>query len=342
MQDMCRGRRCAWLTSLAVVVTTALPALAQDGFRGPTQDGVRQNDPQTYRRQGPSLSESTAILESAVRTMYMRIEPGNDTSPNELLVYADLRALRLYTGALEVAGWSLEQSQADFYRYQTAGAYRNGYSRVQDQKAEMALARYRAYRESCRTLLYRVRTTAVSVEHQVAVCAPEVAHEWRDQVLPALRDLISSTEPMFEEQIVYSGYGVPGGKTVAVGKVQLTSNGVPEGACDVSRNLTYKPYNGEGRGMGRYVEVRAYGGAVHVTAVRFRSHERAVGAFDTSVIREVSVDQIAEPGRPLYIPANRGRTVDLSDLEIVWDSHERNRRSYATVELVEANPNDRN
>ena len=88
---------------------------AQDGFRGPTQpDAARRNEPHTHRRQGPSLSESTAILEAAVRTMYMRIEPGNDTSPNELLVYADLRALRLYTGALEVAGWSLEQSQAAF------------------------------------------------------------------------------------------------------------------------------------------------------------------------------------------------------------------------------------
>lgn len=347
MQLFTRGRRCAWLAGLAVVFT-ALPVLAQDNFRGPVNDpnnrnDPNRNDPQTYRRpQGPSLSESTAILEAAVRAMYMRIEPGNDTSPNELLVYADLRALRLYTGALEVAGWSLEQSQTDFYKHQAAGAYRNGYSKIQDHNAETCLARYRAYRESCRTLLYRVRTTSVSVEHQVTVCAPEVAREWREQVLPALRDLINATEPMFEEQIVYTGYVAPGGKTVQAGKVQLTSTGIPEGAAEVNRNRTYKPYNGEGRGMGRYIEVRAYGGGVQVASVRFRSHERAAGAFDTSVLREVAVDQIAEPGRPLYIPANRGRTVDMSDLEIVWDNADRNRRCYATVELVEANPNDRN
>src|SRR5436190_15148898 len=56
------------------------------------------------RHEVPELSEATALLESSVRAMYQNIEPGSDTSPNELLAYADLRALRLYTSALEVAG----------------------------------------------------------------------------------------------------------------------------------------------------------------------------------------------------------------------------------------------
>lgn len=319
--------------SLAVagaLFALALPALAQESYA-----------PHDYRGRPPVLSEATAILEAAVRNMYTNIEPGSDSSPNELLAYADLRSLRLYTGALEVAGWSLEQAVNDFHRYQRSGAYRNGYGKITDPRAEIALERYRAYRETTRTLLFRVRTTAVAVEHQVGICGPEVSREWRSDVLPALRDVIAATEPMFEEQLVYQRYGVPG-KTVASNKVVQTSNsGIPQDAVEVSRRTAYKPYNGEGRGTGKYFEIRAFGGPVRVTAVRFRCHENSFGSIETSNFREVTANQIAEPGRPIYVACNRGRACDLSELEVEWEATDRNRRSYAIIELVENNGTDR-
>ena len=120
------------------------------------------------RHDVPELSEATALLESSVRAMYQNIEPGSDTSPNELLAYADLRALRLYTSALEVAGWSLEQSASEYQKHLKNGAYVAARGRISDPQAEIALERFRAYREATRTLLFRVRTTAVAVEHQVS------------------------------------------------------------------------------------------------------------------------------------------------------------------------------
>jgi len=106
---------------------------------------------------------------------------------------------------------------------------------------------------------------------------------------------------------------------------------------EVTRRANHKPYNGEGRGMGRYFEIRSFGGPIRVNTVRFRSHENSFGSIETSTFREVTVDQIAEPGRPIYIACNRGRTVDLSELEVEWEATDRNRRSYAIIELVENN-----
>lgn len=327
--------------ALVAVSSMAVRGLAQDGFRAATrEDRVRDGH---YHPHGtsPSLSEATALLEAAVRTMYKNIEPGtDDASPNELLAYADLRALRLYTGALEVAGWSLEHAAADYQRFQTSGAYRGGYRSVTDQQAVAAWEKYRSYRETARTLLYRVRETAVSVEHQVSFCDPSVSREWRQVVLPVLRDTIAATEPMFEEQFAYQSYGIPGQTVSRI--VQGPGNGIPAGAVEVNKTPTYQPYNGQGRGQGRYFEVRAFGGPIRVVAIRFRSQENAFGLLGTSGVREVRVDQVVEPGRPLFVPGNRRRWVDVSDLEVDWESADRGRRVYGTIDLVESSPEDQN
>ena len=288
-----------------LMIAAGNAAFAQDLFRT-----VSTTSPTDLRHDVPRLSEATAVLESVVRDMYKNIEPGRDSTPNELLAYADLRALRLYTGALEVAGWSLEQAVQDYNRYQRNGAYRNGYGSVTDRQAMDALEKYRAYRETTRTLLYRVRTTAVSVEHQVGFCDPTVARDWRVNVLPALRDTIAATDPLFEETFVYQNYGMPG--QVRSTNVSTNNNGVPEGAVDVRQNPRWAPYNRQGRGQGRYFVVRAFGGPVHIKAIRFRSHENAFGLVGTSVTREIAVDQDVDPGQPLYIACNRRRWVDLA------------------------------
>lgn len=331
MRTFVRGSWLNWGLGLVVAAAFAAPVAAQDGFR--------RSDPRD-RGRIPSLSEATAILEAAVRNLYTTITPGNDTSPNELLAYADLRVLRLYTGALEVAGWSLEQSQSDYQRYNDSGAYRGGRTRISDQNALFVHERYHAYRETVRNLLLRVRTTAVSVEHQVSFCDPEIAREWRSEVLPALRDTIAATEPLFEEEIAYQRYGIPG-QTAATRVIPAAGSGVPRDAVDVAKNPTYQPYDGQGRGQGRYFEVRTYGGAVNVRAIRFRNHENAFGVLGTSATKEITVDQVAEPGQPLYIPCNRNRWADISNLEVDWENAERGRRAFATIELVESAPDNR-
>jgi hypothetical protein len=326
-------RALGWALGL-VVATCATPAMAQnDLFRT-----VSNTNTQSWN-DVPRLSEATAILEAVVRDMYKNIEPGRDSSPNELLAYADLRALRLYTGALEVAGWSLEQAMQDYQRYEKAGAYRNGWTRITDPRAQETMERYRAYRETTRTLLYRVRTTAVSVEHQVGFCDPAVAREWRAQVLPALRDTISATEPMFFEQYAFQSYGLPG---QVARPVNTANGGIPEGAVDVSQNPTHSPYNKQGRGQGRYFVIRTFGGNVRIHAIRYRSHENAFGLVGTSTVRELSVEQDAAPGSPLYVACNRGRWADISELEVDWEVVGGNRRTSALIELVDASPNDPN
>ncbi|MBI5757662.1 MAG: hypothetical protein HZA46_03995 [Planctomycetales bacterium] len=330
-------RRCL-STVLGLSLIAASSLLAQDGFRARTSD-YRPTTPSV-----PTLSEATAILEAAVRTMYKNIEPGKDTSPNELLAYADLRALRLYTGALEVSGWSFEQASTDYQDLIRRGGYRAGRGQLEPQAIALQ-EKFRAYRETVRTLLYRVRSTAVAVEHQVSFCDIQVIQEWQQDVLPALRDTIAATEPMLQEELAFfndrtPGYRIPGQTTSKI--VPTSGTGVPEGAVDVAKNPTFKPYAGQGRGQGRYFEIRAFGGPVRVVAVRFRSHENALGAFANTVEREVAVDDIATPGQPLYIPCNRKRMVDISDLEIDWDAQEGARRTFAIIELVESNPGDRN
>ena len=182
-----------WLAPLLFVFALPSMVLAQGGY-APRE---------TRRPEPPSLSESTALLESAVRNLYKSIEPGNDqSSPNELLAYADLRSLRLYTGALEVAGWSLEKVWDDYQNYLDRGVYRDR-SRLTDRNALAAYERYQAARETVRTLLQRVRSTAILAEHQLSFCDPQVAIEWRQEVLPTLRDCIAATDPIFEEEVVY-------------------------------------------------------------------------------------------------------------------------------------------
>lgn len=326
------SRWLTWGLGLVVAANLAASAVAQDGFRStPSRD--------SRSRGVPNLSEATAILEAAVRNLYTTITPGNDTSPNELLAYADLRVLRLYTGALEMAGWSLEQAMNDYNRYLDAGAYRGGRSRISDQNALIAHDRYHAYRETVRSLLLRVRTTAVSVEHQVSFCDPQLSREWRSEVLPALRDTIAATEPLFEEEYAYQRYGIPGQTATRV--IPTAGGGVPRDAADVARMPTFRPYDGQGRGQGRYFEIRAYGGAVNVSAIRFRNHENAFGVLGTSAIKEITVNQTAEPGQPLYIPCNRNRWADISELEVDWENGERGRKAFATIELVESVPDNR-
>ena len=164
--------------------------------------------------------------------------------------------------------------------------------------------------------------------------------EWRHAVLPVLRDTIASAEPMFEEHYAFQSYGIPGQTVPRI--VQTSGTGIPSSAVDVGKSPTYQPYNGQGRGRGRYFEVRSFGGPVRVSMIRFRCQENAFGLLGTSTIREVTVNQIAEPGRPLYVPGNRGRWVDVSDLEIVWENADRGRRTFATIDLVESSPDDQN
>jgi hypothetical protein len=314
-----------------MIVGWVSPLRAQDGF-APTQ--IRRPTPQT------DLSEATAILESAIRTLYVTIEPGkNDVSSNELLAYADLRSLRLYAGALEVAGWSLDQAVTDYNRYESSGAYRGGRGRVTDAQAQIALERFRASRETVRTLLQRVRTTAVLAEHQISFCDPVVGQQWRKEVVPALRDTINATDPLFAEEVAYQRYGVPGqqAKVIPAGGA-----GIPNEAVEVGRYPQYQPYDGQGQGRGRYFEIRAFGGDIRVKAIRYRNHENAFGVLGTSGVRELPIDQVVEPGAPLFIPCNRRRWVDISDLEIEWEPAQRGRKPYGLIELVESSPDDRN
>lgn len=326
-------RRWIWL-GLGVIAVSgfATPGMAQNGFR-PTDHDHRNGNPV------PSLSECTALLESAVRTMYQEIEPNNDTPPAELIAYADLRSLRLYVGALEVAGWSLEQCTGDYQRYDNDGIYRYGRNRISDPQALATWERYRAQRETVRTLLLRVRQTAVAVEHQVSFCDPQVAREWRRDVKPVLRDTIAATEPMFQEEIAYRSYGLPGQQSNRV--VQVSGTSIPREAVDVSKSRSYAPYDGKGVGQGRYFEIRAFGGAVRVRRIRFVNSESAHGAYGTSRPREITVDAVAQPGQPLFIPCDRGRWSTVSDLEVEWENGDRSRRAYGLIELVEDNPNDR-
>ena len=287
----------------------------------------------------PTLSEATAILEAAVRSLYKHIEPGEDPSPNELIAYADLRALRLYTGALEVAGWDLEQA-AQQYQDMDAGRFRG---RVRDLPTDARVAqareRYLAFRETVRTLLYRVRSTAVAVEHQVSFCDPQVNREWQEQVVPALLDTISATKPLFIEQEFYTSYGVPGSNRP---RVIPTGNSVPQDAVEVARSPLFRPFNGQGRGQGRYFEIRAFGGPVRVKRIRYVSHESNFGVIGTTVQRELTVDQIASPSEPLYIPCNRDRFVDLSQLEVEWENADTRRNALGTIDVISDRPDNGN
>lgn len=334
------------LAGLLCVCLASLPQFAAAQNFGSNADQFlstqSRTDPRSSygtNRNVPTLSEATAILEAAVRSLYKHIEPGDDPSPNELIAYADLRALRLYTGALEVAGWDLEQA-AQQYQDLDAGRFRG---RVRDLPTDarvlQARERYLAFRETVRTLLYRVRSTAVAVEHQVSFCDPQVNREWQEQVVPALLDTISATKPLFIEQEFYTSYGMPGSNRP---RVIPTGNSVPQDAVEVSRSPVYRPYNGQGRGQGRYFEIRAFGGPVRVKRIRYVSHENNFGVIGTTVQRELAVDQIASPSEPLYIPCNRDRFVDLSQLEVEWENADTRRNALGTIDVISDRPDNGN
>ena len=331
--------------------------MAQDGFR---TNAPLPND-RDYRGPGPgpgpiaprapigpgipnnnsvqvSIAEATAVLESVVRTMYSHIEPGRDNSPNELTAYADLRVLRLYAGALEVSGWSLEQAYQDYLRFRNGGHYRDGYSHISDNKALAAWERYRAYRETVRTMLLRVRQTAVAVEHQVSFCDPQVAQEWRQEVYPALLDTYAAVEPLLIEQYShqrYTAFDQPNSTTV----IPVAANGLPQNAVEVqARQSAHMPYDGRGHGRGKYFEVRSYGGPIRVRGIRYSSYNSATG---TTLPKELALDEVVQPSRPLFVQCNRGRWVDASQVEIIWESAERgNRRVYGSIDLVDSSPAD--
>jgi hypothetical protein len=304
-----------------------------------SSSGAYNPIPGSAARSVPGLSESTAILESSVRTLYKHIEPGDDPSPNELIAYADLRALRLYTGALEVAGWDLEQSQQTYQEIDSA-RYRGRIRDLPtDPRTQQARERYLAFRETVRTLLYRVRSTAVAVEHQVSFCDPRVTREWQSEVVPALLDVIAATQPMFLEQDTFSAYAAPAGRFRPTVNPNLP-NGVPPEAAEVARSPVFRPFNGEGRGQGRYFEIRAFGGPIRVKRIRYVSHESNFGVIQNSVTRELAVDQIASPQEPLFVPCNRERFVDLSNLEIEWDNAG-NRGAYGVIDVVADRPGER-
>lgn len=328
----------AVFSMLCVVVTTA-----QDQFLTPRGNtgGInnRGYDPHAgHSHSGPTLSEATAILEAAVRTLYKHIEPGEDPSPNELIAYADLRALRLYTGALEVAGWDLEQA-SQLYSELDSARYRG---RVRDLPTDArtlaARERYLAFRETVRTLLLRVRTTAVAVEHQVSFCDPRVSREWRNEVGPALTDVINATTPLFVEQDTFTAYSAPGQRARPISN-NNNPNGIPTDAVEVARAPVYRPYNGEGRGQGRYFEIRAFGGPVRVKRIRYVSHESSFGVLNSNVTRELTVDQVATPQAPLFVPCLRDRFVDLSQLEVEWENADPRRSSFAAIDVVGDRPN---
>lgn len=327
-----------WL-SAGLMLGATPPALAQSNIR-PTA-AISQP-----RHEIPDLSEATALLESSVRAMYQNIEPGSDTSPNELLAYADLRALRLYTSALEVAGWSLEHSATEYQKHFKNGAYTVARGRISDPQAEIALERYRAYREATRTLLFRVRTTAVAVEHQVSFCPPEVSREWRLAVLPHLRDAIAATDLLFNEPVAAAGpttQGRPTGNVIPTsGNGTLPGSNKPSTAHEITKLATYIPFDSEWRGQGRYLVVTAFGGPVRVKSIRFRSHENAFGLLGTSVQRDISVNQVVQPDRPVYIPCNRKWWSDVSDLQIDWENIDRTRRTFGTINIAETSPDDHN
>lgn len=328
------------LAALALVMSCACPAFAQNGAYVFSQNGAAYDPAQIRRPDVPDLSEATAIFESAIRSLYVTIEPGsNVTSPNELLAYSDLRCLRLYAGALEVAGWNLDKCSDDYRHFDGAGAYHGGRGRVPDADAQIALERFRAARETVRSLLQRVRTTAVLAEHQISFCDPQVGRQWRQDVLPALRDTVAATDPIFEPEIVYQRYGVPGQQPAVI---QASATGIPGDACDIGRYPTYRPYDGQGRGQGKYFQIRSFGGDVRVKSIRCKNHENAFGLVGTSAICDIPVNQVVAPGEPFYVPCNRGRWVDISDLEIEWEPVQRGRKVYGMIELVENCPTTRN
>lgn len=323
----------------AVFSVLCVVAIAQDQYltpRGNPNGGGYNSGPNGYPAPHSTLSEATALLEAAVRTLYKHIEPGEDPSPNELIAYADLRALRLYTGALEVAGWDLEQA-SQVYSELDSARYRG---RVRDLPTDgrtlQARERYLAFRETVRTLLLRVRTTSVAVEHQVSFCDPRVTREWHKEVVPALNDVINSTTPLFLERDTYTAYQGPGGPRSQT--VANSQNGFPGDAVEVGRTPVYRPYNGEGRGQGRYFEIRAFGGPVRVKRIRYVSHENSFGVLNSNVTRELDVEQVASPNTPLFVPCLRERFVDLSQLEVEWENADNRRGAFATIDIVGDRP----
>lgn len=344
------GLRLRGIVGLTLVGIVGAVTFAQDDFitpRGnpnPQPPGARGYGYPGYPgpnpgQSVPSLSEATALLEAAVRTLYKHIEPGEDPSPNELIAYADLRALRLYTGALEVAGWDLEQASQSYSELDSA-RYRG---RVRDLPTDartlQARERYLAFRETVRTLLLRVRTTAVAVEHQVSFCDPRVTREWRTEVVPTLADVINATTPLFLEQDIFTAYTGPGGPRARTASLGNNPNGIPPDAVEVARAPVYRPYNGEGRGQGRYFEIRSFGGPVRVKRIRYVSHESNFGVLNSNVTRELTVDQVATAKEPLFVPCLRERFVDLSQLEVEWENADPRRTAYATIDVLGDRPN---
>lgn len=278
------------------------------------------------------LSEATALLENAVRDLYRLIEPGQNPSPNELIAYADLRALRLYTGALEVAGWDFETAANEFTR---ADYERYRYnSNISDDQKRQARDRYLAFRETVRTLLFRVRTTAVAAEHQVSFCDVQAVRNWQDIVYPALVDTIRATQPLFYEEDDFRRYHAPGSS--ANNNVIPTSSGIPQNAVEIRNSQTYSPFDGKGQGTGRYFEIKAFGGPLRVSQVRYLEIHQNFNGINTSVERSIPVNgAIIDANSAIYVPCNRGRLTDVSNIQIDWEPVDRNRRTYGSIDLSE-------
>lgn len=310
----------------------ATPGMAQ---------GYRPNSSPTYNSGStPNLSEATAVLESAVRNLYQKLEPGQDPQPNELIAYADLRVLRLYTGALEVAGWDLEHAANDFSQ-QDYSRYRYN-SQINDERMAQRRERYLSFREAVRNLLLRVRSTAVSVDHQISFCDPRAIQEWRQEVVPALDDTIAATQPLFYDDDDAARYHTPGQQASNnQPNIVPTSSGLPQNAVEVAKFPTFQPYEGKGQGTGRYFEVKAFGGPVMIRKIRFRQVDNANSTIGSSTPRELVINKVIEADQVMYFACNRDRMVNLTRMEIEWENADGRRKGFGSIDLVSEIPNQR-
>lgn len=172
-----------------------------------------------------------------------------------------------------------------------------------------------------RRMALRLRQTAANVEWEIAQERENSSDAWRRLVRDELDSLVAA--------LLAGRDDLPPPPPPP----PFPSDRPPAGFSRVSQaGLVKMPASLKGKA--RYVKIEAWGGDLKVKSVKFTIIEAVFDYLTFDYQTELRVNRDATPAKALLLEVERGRSADVSAIEIDWDPSG-GRQVYARVSLVE-------